>query len=83
MLKFEGRSNGKVVVELPDEVDKSKEGFSIFEGQRMRTTTFGEVLTISREDIFHTYQQGRLECPSFDGSDFSGWLMKAEQYFEA
>ncbi|TYJ49733.1 hypothetical protein E1A91_A01G155300v1 [Gossypium mustelinum] len=25
----------------------------------------------------------RLECPSFDGSDFRGWLTKLEQYFEA
>ena len=25
----------------------------------------------------------RLECPHFDGGDFSGWIMKLEQFFKA
>ena len=25
----------------------------------------------------------KLECPRFDGTNFSGWLLKMEQFFEA
>ena len=32
--------------------------------------------------FFRSYKQGRLDYPRFDGTDFSGWLMKMEQYFE-
>ena len=28
-------------------------------------------------------KHGKLECPRFDGGDFSWWLMKLEQFFEA
>ena len=27
-------------------------------------------------------KHGRHECPRFDGRDFTGWLMKIEQFFE-
>ena len=62
-------------MELPDEVDKSKEGSSASEVKTTRTTIPRENLIVSGEDIFRTYHHGRLECPSFDGFDFSEWMM--------
>ena len=34
-------------------------------------------------DFNRSCKHGRLECPRFDGDNFSGWLMKTDQFFEA
>ena len=38
--------------------------------------TFGEMAKRS-------YKAHRLECPHFDGENFTGWLMKLDQFFES
>ena len=82
MEKMEGRNAGKVVVELPEDGEKSKAVSSGSETKTIRLNAAGEQSIMVGNDFFRGIKQGRLECPRFDGSDFSGWLLKMEQYFE-
>ena len=82
MLKMEGHTTGKVVVELPAHVEKSKGDSSASETKIVKPLISGQTLEFTGDDFFRSYKQGRLDYPRFDGTDFSGWLMKMEQYFE-
>ena len=83
MAKFEGRNAGKVVVELPEEVDKSKEESRVSETKLQRTNGSGGMFNGFGDDFTRIYKASKLECPRFDGTDFPGWLLKVEQYFES
>lgn len=44
----------------------------------------GGIRTPSRSGNLELLSCGhKLECPQFDASDFRGWWVKLEQYFEA
>ena len=82
-LKMEGLTTGKVVVEIPVEAEKSKAASGPCEGNSSKTTMVGGNLDLSRDGSCRMYKQGRLDCPHFDGIDFSRWMLKMDQYFEA
>ena len=82
MIKLKGRNIGKVIVELLEEVDQSKEGSSVSESKSTRSKAHENFLDLAGEELMRNCKYGRLECSHFDESDFSGWLLKVEQYFE-
>ena len=82
MLKFE--ASGKTMrIEEPSGdgvAEVMVKSAKVDESNKLNPVVFerGADSEVSRFSTKYT----KLECPKFDGSDFQGWLLKMEQFFE-
>ena len=61
----------------------SKEGGGVSQPRAVNSSATTDSGNSSGGGFNHFCRHGRLECPKFDGGDFSGWIMKLEQFFES
>ena len=56
----------------------SKEGGGVSQPRAVNSSATTDSGNSSGGGFNHFCRHGRLECPKFDGGDFSGWIMKLE-----
>ena len=79
MLKIDNNGgNGKQKVESMEEEARSNAG--VESSQLKSGVTIGPLMV--DDSTYKHCWHGHIDCPKFDGSDFSGWIMKLEQFFE-
>ena len=56
---------------------------AIGSSQSQSSAVMVEIKDPTRGNYHGGCKYGRLDCPRFDASDFAGWRMKIDQFFEA
>ena len=77
-------SSNSIGKQAADSMGEGSKGNAGLEMETLKPDSVGmlvEPLTMGDSTYKH-YRYGHLDCPKFDGTNFPGWIMKLEQFFE-